>query len=179
MEHCPHLPVPDKPISAADARLLGHDERGAAFYELRLAYAQTKLLEGLPAQAILQLNRALSADIAPGEEILARWPLPYAAIAWILDARPDREGLFLGNPRRHWQHYATRMSGPLAELRCWRSWACWWLCHGRLSADEFPVDREQIEHEKIALPDREDVETCLRRLGLPGEANLWQEQLVA
>ena len=171
--------MPSRTVRAADARRLDPNERGEAFYEFRLGYAQSKLHQDLPAQAILQLNRAFSADLCGRSDVVTRWQLPYAAVAWILDARPDRDGLFLGNPRRHWQHYATRMSGPRAELRCWRSWACWWLCHKRLPEEEFPVDRAQIAREGIRLPDRDEVGRGLACLGLPGEVCLWQDQVVA
>jgi hypothetical protein len=178
MKVCPFLPVPASRITAADAQMLDSTADAVTCYEFRLAYAQSKLADGLPAQAILQLNRAFSADLGPDAEILKRWPLPYAAVAWILDARPDRTGLFLGNPRRHWQHYATRMSGSLRELRIWRSWACCWLCHGRLPEDEFPFDQQQIEHEHIRIPHPDAVARQLDLQGMPGEARLWQEQLL-
>lgn len=176
---CPYLPVPETPVSALSARSLARQQRGAQFYELRLAYAQTKLMQNFPAQAILQLNRAFSSNLEENAEVLDRWPLPYAAMAWILDARPDRQGMFLGNPRRHWQHYATRMSGQLAELRIWRSWACWWLCEGRLPMREFPIDQKQIEDENIGLPGRDTVVEKLRHFGLRGEAEIWADLVIS
>ncbi|NIP96039.1 MAG: hypothetical protein GWO24_22415, partial [Akkermansiaceae bacterium] len=50
------------------------------------------------------------ADFTDGEEVLAEWPLPFAAKRWVIENRPGGE--FLGNPVRHYQHLATRMSGP-------------------------------------------------------------------
>jgi len=174
---CPWLPVPERPIRAADSRALGA-ERGAQFYRLCLEYAQSKWMVKLPAQGILQLNKAFAADIDGSESELQNWPLPYQAMAWILEQRPDREeGVFLGNPRRHWQHYATRMSGPRSEIRTWRSWACWWLCEGRLPADEFPVDQLQIDEDGIVLPEIDQVAEALDQFGIRGEVGLWREQV--
>jgi len=173
---CPHLPLIDDRVRAADSKKLGND-RGEAFYLHRLRYAQSKIADDLPAQAILQLNRAFSSDLQGDEEVLTEWSLPYAAMAWILEQRPDQGGLFLGNPRRHWQHYATRMSGPQSEIRSLRSWACWWLCEGRLSHDNFPIDQEQIDEEGLTLPSIEEIALGLRNLGHPGEVSIWQDIL--
>jgi hypothetical protein len=159
-------------MTAADSRAFGKEDRSAAFYAFCHRYAQSKWMSGLPAQALLQLNRALSADLRGGEPELETQPLPYAVVTWILRARPDRRGQFLANPRRHYQHYATRMSGPRSELRASRAWACFHLCEGVLPEDEFPRDAEQIEGEGIAVPEVGEVLSKLERLGLPGEGEL-------
>jgi hypothetical protein len=169
---CPLLPEIDRPLRAADSRALG-DQRGEPFYRLCLAYAQTKWIAGLPAQTLLQLNRAMSADLDGSEAILADYPIPYAQMAWVLRARPDRRGQFLGNPRRHWQHYATRMSGDRAELRSWRAWACHAIAVSILPEDDFPDDTEQIAAEGLVIPGLEEIGAQLDRLGLPGEKALW------
>ena len=81
------------------------------------------------------LDRAFGADLAPGEPVLAAWPLPYAAMAWLLQHTPPET--FIGNPRVHFQHLADRMNEPRREQRRWRAWACWpwrtnWLnCEAR------------------------------------------------
>ena len=61
-EPCPFLPKIVKKITASDSRALG-DSKGLDFYKLCLEYSQSKWMEGLPAQALLQLNRAMSADL--------------------------------------------------------------------------------------------------------------------
>ena len=130
-------------------------------------------MAGLPAQALLQLNRAMSADLDGSEAILSAYPIPYSQVAWVLAERPDRRGQFLANPRRHWQHYATRMSGPRGELRSWRSWACHAIATRILPGAEFPNDEEQIAAEGIVIPGEGEIGGHLRELGLPGEAAMW------
>lgn len=173
---CPLLPGLNRPVDAADSRALGQ-ERGEPFYKLCLEYAQTKWIAGLPAQALLQLNRAMSADLRGEEEFLTAYPMPYAPVAWMLKARPDRKGQFLANPRRHWQHYATRMSGPRAELRSWRAWACYAIASRILPHPEFPHDIEQVESEALVMPGEQKIAGMLTGLGLSGEAELWRQAL--
>lgn len=132
---CPHLPAPLSGLGVADIQALGA-ERGPRFYKLMLDYAQHQWLRRFPARAILCLDRAMGADIAPGEPLLRCHPMPYAALGWIL-MQPN-EGVFLGNPRVHFQHYADRMNQPRKELRRWRAWACWALT--RRVRPELPAD---------------------------------------
>jgi len=166
---CPFLPVEDPSLSAVSIRAAGGD-RGAAFYRLALQCAQSLWVRGLPAQAILLLNRAFSADLRGDEPVLAEFPPPYAALRWILEHR--REEQFLGNPRRHFQHLATRMSGPRPEVRIWRAWACWWIA--RLVIPDDPADEKQIAEEGIVEPGFERIREGLSNLGLPGEAGIWE-----
>ena len=121
---CPHLPLPGRPLTAASMQEAG-TSRGAGFYFLALECAQSRWLAGLPAQAVLLLNRALAADLRGDEPVLADWPFPYRAAGWIMRSRAPAQ--FIGNPRRHFQHLATRMVEPRKELRTWRAWACWAL----------------------------------------------------
>ena len=172
-EPCPLLPGIRHPVTAADSRALG-EERGEAFYKLCLEYAQTKWIAGLPAQSLLQLNRAMSADLRSDEEFLVAYPMPYAQVAWILKARPDRKGQFLANPRRHWQHYATRMSGARSEIRTWRAWACYAIASRFLPHPEFPHDIEQVKSENLVIPDEHTIGRMLGELGLCGESEVWQ-----
>lgn len=170
---CPFLPHAPQPLTAAFINALG-DDRGPDFYEAALCYAASLWLQGLPARSILLLNRALGADVPAGAPVLRKWPLPYAAIAWILQhARSEH---FLGNPRRHWQHLATRMSGPRAELRTWRAWACWRLA--RIILPDLPADEVQLAEEAVREPQEAEISSFLERLGLPGEAALWAESCV-
>ncbi len=173
---CPLLPEIGARLTAADARAVNPAAAGGA-YLFRLRYAQSKWGEGLPAQALLQLNRALAVPLQGGEAELTEFPLPYGAVAWILSERPDRRGQFLANPRRHWQHYATRMAGPMAELRTWRAWACHAIAARVLPEAEFPADADQIAGEGLTIPGEEEVEAQLVALGLPGEAELWRAAL--
>lgn len=148
-------------------------DRGERFYFLALECAQSLWMKRLPAQAILLMNRAFSANLTGEEEALRAWPLPYQAMRWIMEERKEEQ--FIGNPRRHFQHLATRMVEPRRELRTWRAWACWWYA-GEIFPD-FADHDEQIASEGIVLPDGEEIARRLTELGLPGEAGLWQSCL--
>ena len=173
-EVCPLLPSIEKPVSAKDSRAIGQ-ERGESFYRMCLEYAQTKWIKGLPAQALLQLNRAMSTDLSGDEEYLQQYAIPYASVKWILMDRPDKRRQFLANPRRHWQHYATRMSGPRAEIRTWRCWACFAIASRVLPDSKFPKDMQQIEEEGIIIPDESEIEDMLYLIGLVGECEIWKK----
>ena len=118
---CPYLPAVDRRLTAEWTRI-HRGRRDAGFYRAALEYGQSLWMEGKPAQAILQLNKAWSADLEGGECVLSEWPLPYRALVWMLKHAP--EGRFLGNPVRHFLHLATRVRGERAEIRIWRAWAC-------------------------------------------------------
>jgi len=167
---CPHLPPVGEPLRAAAMKALGR-ERGPAFYLRALECAQSLWLQGLPAQSILLMNRAFSADLSGEEEVLREWPLPYRAMKWVMVHR--REDQFIGNPRRHFQHLATRMVEPRRELRTWRAWGCWW--YARLAFPDEAADEVQMEREAIREPGPDEIHERLDRLGLPGEAALWRE----
>ena len=169
---CPHLPLPGRPLTAASMQEAGAS-RGAGFYFLALECAQSRWLAGLPAQAVLLLNRALAADLRGDEPVLADWPLPYRAAGWIMRWRAP--GQFIGNPRRHFQHLATRMVEPRKELRTWRAWACWALARQLLPDD--PADEAQLAAEGVIEPTHEAIEAWLDRLGLPGETRWWRAAL--
>ena len=169
---CPFLPEPEAPLGHETTKSLGRD-RGPVFYEAALRYAGSLWLQGLPARTLLLINRALGADLRGDEPILEDWPPPYRAIPWILAHRPDQE--FIGNPRRHYQHLATRMVEPRKELRSWRAWACWYLSTLVLPEAEFPPDRLQIETEGIREPSEEEIGRQLERLGFPREKDRWEE----
>lgn len=166
---CPFLPVPDEVLTAASLETYGK-ARGAEFYLAALRYAQSLWRQGFPARALLLVNRALGCELNGGEPVLQEWPLPYRAVAWLL--RNHGDGHFIGNPRRHWQHLATRMSGPRSEVRTWRAWACWWLA--RLAMPEMPADDEQLENEDVREPEEGEIAEQLGRLGLAGEVEAWR-----
>ena len=172
LDACPFLPRQDRLLSAASVAALGND-RGPDFYLAALHYAQSLWLQGFPARAILLCNRALGAGLDGTEPVLHQWPLPYMAIGWLLQHhRPEQ---FIGNPRRHWQHLATRMSGPRAELRTWRAWACWHI--GCIALPHLPADEKQLAEELVREPGEEEIAGHLERLGHPGEVGLWREVL--
>ena len=171
----PFLPEIDRVYRAADVNGFGKDQRGAEFYLACLKFAQSLWREGLPGQSLLQCNRALSCWLAEDEAVLRAWPLPYQAVAWTLTQRP--EGQFIGNPRRHWQHLATRMVEPHKELRTWRAWACWYLAKTLLSEAEFPADVKQIREEGVVEPVFEQIFERLSRLAPEYDVLTWQSAL--
>lgn len=168
-ERCPHLPPVDE-VWTARQMAVYRDDYGVEFYLATLQFAQSLWLEAKPAQALLQLNKAFLADVYGGGRELLDWPLPYAAKAWLLQ-QAGSDG-FLGNPVRHYQHLATRMSGPRSELRKWRAWACFHLAEQILEAEAFPRDLHQIERERIQIPGRTVVLAQLGYCGLAGESAL-------
>jgi hypothetical protein len=163
---CPHLP----PAPAGIACRLLHAHRDAHrrsdFYLDCLEYAHSLWQRDLVARAILCLDRAFGAELSGDEPVLARWPLPYAALVWILKEAPA--GRFLGNPRVHFQHYAGRMSGPRLEQRRWRAWACWALTRSVLP--QLPGDPRH----PIAEPDEGQISAQLAAHGHPGEERIWR-----
>jgi hypothetical protein len=76
----------------------------------------------------------------------------------------------MGNPVRHYQHLASRMSGPNKELRSWRAWACFHLAEKVLPADEYPRDDRQIEQENLLIPDWQKTISEIQERGIVGEA---------
>lgn len=172
LEPCPLLPVPETPLTAESVATLASD-RGGVFYHTALLYSQSLWLQGFPARAILLLNRAMGCDLTECGALLARWPLPYKAAAWMIrNHLPDQ---FIGNPRRHWQHLATRMVEPRRELRTWRAWACWRMAC--LILPDMPGDDLQIAREGVHEPAEEEIASHLERLGLPGELDVWRDAL--
>jgi len=143
--------------------------RDAAFYLTALTYGHYLWQNGRAARAILKLDRALLADLRGDEPVLRDWPLPYAAMAWLLRHTPA--DVFIGNPRVHFQHLADRMNEPRREQRRWRTWACWAIC--RAARPEFPADPKH----RVTEPTLELIAAKLAEHGLPGEAALWQAAL--
>ncbi len=99
-----------------DVRAHGAD-RGPAFYRTMLEYSHYLWQRGRAARAVLCLDRAFGADLEPTDRgpDAGAWPLPFAALAWILARTPPE--VFLGNPRVHYQHLAVRMNEPRREHR--------------------------------------------------------------
>ena len=162
-EACPFLPPVSDVMRASDTRDLREGGDTDAYYLATLECAQSLWLQGKPAQALLQLNHALGVELAPESQILTRWPLPYQAKVWMFTRRHE-EG-FIGNPVRHYQHLASRMSGPRKELRIWRAWACFHLAENVLPEAEFPRDQRQIEKEQLIIPTWDEVLAQLSNCG--------------
>ncbi len=154
-ESCPFLPPASSVIRPADIRRLRDGDDRGAYYTGCLTCAQSLWLEGKPAQALLQLNHALALDLDAGTPAVMQWPLPYRAKVWIFTRR--HETGFLGNPVRHYQHLATRVSGPQRELRSWRAWACFHLAEHILPANEYPRDQQQIIQDNLTIPGWDEV----------------------
>ena len=174
LKPCPVLPKAEAPLSHLVMAPF-RKERGVEFYKTALTYAASLWLQGLPARSLLLINRALSADLTGHEPILDEWPLPYQAAAWVMANRPQpAETFFIGNPRRHYQHLATRMVPPRKDQRQWRAWACWYLATLLLPSDAFPADAKQIAEEGVIEPTPLAIAEALEQHGLPGERALWE-----
>lgn len=165
MPVCPHLPTP-RPVMDWRVYEPHGDARDGAFYGVALEYGHYLWHRQLPARAILCLDRAMGADVTATDPVVHSWPMPYAAMAWLLREVP--RDLFCGNPRVHFQHYADRMNEPRKAVRQWRAWACWALA--REVRPELPGDPRH----DVAEPTLGAIEAGLAATGLPGEAVLWQ-----
>lgn len=161
---CPYLPAPR---AAMDHRVFADHgaARDAAFFATALEYGNFLWCRGLAARAILCLDRALCAELLGDEPVLARWPLPYRALAWVLARAPA--GTLVGNPRVHYQHLADRLRGPRQEQRAARAWAGWAVT--RVVRPELPGDPRHV----VTEPGESDVAAALRAHGIAGEAELW------
>lgn len=170
---CPWLPEAGQVHDFTITRRHGTD-RGPAFYQDALGYAQSQWISGKPAQALLQLNKAWMADLFGHEAVLAEHPPPYRALAWILRCCMAENCGYLGNPVRHFQHLASRMSGPRAEIRSWRAWLCMHLAERILPCAEFPRDGRQIAREGLWIPASSRALNAVTAGGWPGEG--WAAQ---
>lgn len=173
-EPCPFLPETDHVCSHADMEACG-DDRGPRFYETALKYAQSLWRTGFPAKALLLCSRAMAAEVGHADDILHRRPVPYHAVAWILVNRQRAQ--FLGNPRLHYQHLASRMTGPKKELRAWRAWACWYLSKELLPETAFPGDLLQIRRDALVEPTHDEISRQLRKLSDAQDERTWNEAL--
>jgi hypothetical protein len=144
-------------------------DRGAEFYFACLEYGHALWLKGFAARALLCLDRAFGADLTGDEPVLQQHPLPYAGMSWLIAHTPA--GVFLGNPRVHFQHYADRMNEPRREQRRWRAWACWAIA--RAVRPDLPNDPKHI----VVEPALDAIEAALRAHGHRGEAERWREEL--
>lgn len=167
---CPWLPEVLEPQDFTITRRHGA-VRDAAFYQDALRYAQSQWISGKPAQAVLQLDKAWMADLANGDAVLHNNPPPYHALAWILRRAADGNHGYLGNPVRHFQHLASRMSGPRAEIRSWRAWLCMHLAERVLPPTGFPRDGLQIVRQGLWIPGFPRALGAVQASGWPGEGD--------
>ena len=92
------------------------------------------------------------ADLTGDESVLKTHPSPYRALLWIMETASNGDFGYLGNPVRHFQHLASRMSGPRAEIRSWRAWVCFHLAEKILNRGDYPRDGGQIAREGLWIP---------------------------
>lgn len=158
---CPWLPEVKEIHDFTLTRRHGN-QRGPEFYQDALCYAQSQWISGKPAQAILQLDKAWMAEY-PGDH-----GHPYQALVWILRNAANGNHGYLGNPVRHFQHLASRMSGPRSEIRSWRAWLCLHLAERTLPSG-FPRDGRQLAREGLWVPGIARCLAAIHRLGWDGE----------
>lgn len=109
----------------------------------------------------------MGADVDEHSAVVGSWPMPYAAMAWIMHEVP--RDLFCGNPRVHFQHYADRMNEPRKIVREWRAWACWALA--REVRPELPGDPKH----DVTEPSLDAIAEGLADAGMAGEVDLWHQ----
>ncbi len=163
---CPYLPEAPAEQDWRALHVFRNGDRGGAFYYTALQYGQYLWGKGLPARAVLAVDRGLLAAVEPGEAVLVLWPLPYRALGWMFRNRP--EGVFLGNLRVHYQHLADRVLEPRQAQKRARAWAAWHLV--RLVAPELPGDARH----RVREPSRREAGAELRRHGISGEVEIWE-----
>ncbi|MFC5049381.1 hypothetical protein ACFPK9_01930 [Rubritalea spongiae] len=148
---CPYLPAVTETLPSTHTRPF-RAECSQSFYNACHELAQSQWLQARPAQAILQLDKAMMAKLPADTPILSQLPIPYQPILWIIEH--SAENAFLGNPVRHFQHLASRMNWkqPQPELRIARAWCCLHLCEARFSTALYPRDFVQIEREQLHVP---------------------------
>jgi hypothetical protein len=166
---CPFLPTPRPGLDWRALHAFRQSNRGADFYFACLEYGHVLWRARFAARALLCLDRAFGAELTGDEVVLRDFPLPYAAMGWLIGHTPGE--LFLGNPRVHFQHYADRMNEPRREQRRWRAWACWAIA--RHVRPDLPNDPKH----DVVEPTLGQIESGLRRYGHREEAELWQREL--
>ena len=166
---CPLLPAPAARMSWRDLEAARAVDE-PSHYLACLRYArQLWETDGLPARALLALDRGLFCDIPTGHPALEAHPLPYAIVGWMV-AQPVGEA-FLGNPRVHYQHLADRVRGGREHRVRWRSWAAWAVV--RRVRPDLPGDpRHAVEEPADAA-----IEAGLRSHGVAGEVATWRAVL--
>lgn len=166
---CPFLPKPDEGMNHECLTQLKQGDP-AVYYYTALKYGNYLWQEGHAGRAILAVTKALYAELPDSDPIYAEWPLPYAAIQWIVAKHGSDD--FPGNPRVSFQHQASRMKSNHSELKRSRAWAVWALiCRARptLKGDELENHRE---------PSHTEIEALLEQHGTAAEVELWKRLLL-
>jgi hypothetical protein len=163
------LPPADPGLTYRALRAERLAARWPVYYQTALRYGQTLWMQGHAGRAILAVTRGLYSRIAPDDPVLGDWPLPYAALRWLVASHPSTD--FPGNPRVSFQHQATRLAGPRAPLLRARAWAVWSLV--REARPELPGDPRQ----QVVEPDLVAIRKGLITHGHEGEAALWARAL--
>jgi len=174
---CPHLPQVNNELPITHTRI-HRDECGESFYIACLELAQSLWMAQRPAQAILQLDKAMMATIPADSGILSSHPIPYAAMLWFIENAAD--GSFMGNPVRHFQHLASRMNRkqPQPELRIVRAWICLHLAEATLAQLEYPRDHQQIDRENLQIPSRDNALTRILELSPHQSEKDWIKEML-
>ena len=165
---CPTLPSPDGPMSWRDLEA-ARQEGEPSHYLACLRYGQWLWTRGLPARALLAVDRGLFCDVPSGDPALAAHPLPYRVIRWMV--AQDIGADFIGNPRVHYQHLADRVRGGREHRVRWRAWAAWAVV--RAARPDWPGDPR---HE-VREPDLGEIRAGLGRHGVDGEIDAWAAAL--
>lgn len=166
---CPLLPLPPAGLDWRSLHAFRETDRGPEFYFACLEYGHALWQRGFAARSLLCLDRALGAELRGDEPVLRAHPLPYAAMSWLIRETPP--GVFIGNPRVHFQHYADRMNEPRRDQRRWRAWACWALA--RAVRPDLPNDPKH----NVIEPSHEMIAAGLEVYGHPGEVEVWRDVL--
>ena len=164
---CPYLPSCQKKLSWRELNAL-RDDQGEELYLLCLEYGQQLWLENLPARALLAVDRALYCDVSADAECLINYPLPYAAISWLV-SQPTEQ--FTGNARVHYQHLADRVRGDRAAQKKWRAWAAWAIV--RRVRPDLPADPDHVVNE----PTHSEIRQALQLHGIKGEVETWEKAI--
>jgi len=142
-----------------------------AFYFKALQYGNYLWTKGHSGRAILAITRALYSNVPADAAILQQWPLPYAALTWII--RNHLSDDFPGNPRISFKNQATRLRGERQHLRRARAWAVWAIiCRIRPT---LPSN----DTADVMVPSQLNIFEQLTEVGHPTEATDWEKVLQA
>jgi hypothetical protein len=164
---CPYLPSGQKKLSWRELNAL-RDDQSEELYLLCLEYGQQLWLENLPARALLAVDRALYCDVPADAECLKHYPLPYAAIGWLV-SQPTEQ--FTGNARVHYQHLADRVKGDRAAQKKWRAWAAWAIT--RRARPDLVADADHV----VTEPTPNEIRQALQLHGIKGEVETWEKAI--
>jgi len=137
------------------------------FYLKALQYGHYLWQNKHAGRAILAITRALYTNIDEEAPVLREWPLPYAALKWIITHHCSDD--FPGNPRISFQHQATRLRGQREQVRRARAWAVWALI--RKARPSLPGDI----NDPVEEPEEHQILAQLSEFGHRNEARIWKK----